>query len=183
MGPDGVILDWMVEHRVGWVTTMFWIITTVGNTFMMFVLSTAAWAALLTSKRTVDAWMVAGSMLTGWGLMNALKFGFARERPPMPERLVNIASHSFPSGHAMMSLMLATVAIAVMLRSPNPWLRRPVLLVLPVVASLLIGFSRIYLGAHWTTDVLAGWVFGALWGLGWIYAVRLISARNPSAVR
>ncbi|MDZ7928758.1 MAG: phosphatase PAP2 family protein [Rhodococcus sp. (in: high G+C Gram-positive bacteria)] len=54
---------------------------------------------------------------------------------------------------------------------------------LPVVASLLIGFSRIYLGAHWTTDVLAGWVFGALWGLGWIYAVRLISARNPSAVR
>ena len=183
MGCDTAVLNWMVDHRVDWVTTVFWVITTVGNTFAMFVLSTAAWAALLTSKRNVDAWMVAAAMLTGWGLMNALKFAFGRERPPLPERLVEIASHSFPSGHAMMSMVLATVAIAVMLRSPNPWLHRPVLLVLPVVASLLIGFSRIYLGAHWTTDVLAGWVFGALWGLGWIYAVRLISARNQSAGR
>ncbi|AMY52078.1 MULTISPECIES: phosphatase PAP2 family protein [Nocardiaceae] len=183
MGPDHAVLEWMVEHRVGWVTTMFWIITTVGNTFMMFVLSAGVWGALLTSKRTVDAWMVAGSMLTGWGLMNALKFAFARERPPIPERLVEISSHSFPSGHATMSMLLATVAIAVMLRSSTPWLHRPVLLTLPVVAALLIGFSRIYLGAHWTTDVLAGWVFGALWGLGWIYAEKAISARNPSAAR
>lgn len=183
MGFDGVILEWMVDHRVGWVTTMFWIITTVGNTVSVFLLSTVGVVALLRVGRRSDAVVVAGSMLTGWGLMNALKFAFARERPPIPERLVDIASHSFPSGHAMMSMLLATVAIAVMLRSPHPWLHRPVLLVLPVVASLLIGFSRIYLGAHWTTDVLAGWVFGALWGLGWIYAVRLISARNPSAER
>lgn len=180
---DVAVLGWMVEHRVEWLTTMFWIVTTVGNTFMMFVLSTAAWGALLTSRRNLDAWVVAGAMLTGWGLMNALKYAFARERPPIPERLVEISTHSFPSGHAMMSMLLATVTIAMMLRSPHPWLHRPVLVTLPVIAALMIGFSRIYLGAHWTTDVLAGWVFGALWGLGWIYAEKAISARSPSAVR
>lgn len=183
MGFDAAVLDWMVEHRVGWVTTMFWIITTVGNTVSMFLLSTAVVVSVLRVGRRSDAVVVAGSMLTGWGLMNALKFAFARERPPMPERLVDIASHSFPSGHAMMSMILATVAIAVMMRSPDPWPYRPVLRALPVVAALLIGFSRIYLGAHWTTDVVAGWMFGALWGLGWIYVVGLISARNPSAGR
>ncbi|MGV8873829.1 MAG: phosphatase PAP2 family protein [Rhodococcus sp. (in: high G+C Gram-positive bacteria)] len=172
MGGDTTVLDWMVGHRVDWLTTVFWIITTVGNTVSMFVLSTVAVIALLRVGRRSDAVVVGGSMLTGWGLMNALKFAFARERPPLPERLVEIASHSFPSGHAMMSMVLATVAIAVMLRSSTPWLHRPVLLALPVVAALLIGFSRIYLGAHWTTDVLAGWLFGALWGLGWIYAEK-----------
>ncbi|CCQ17754.1 putative phosphoesterase [Rhodococcus sp. AW25M09] len=183
MGFDTAVLDWMVGHRIDWLTTMFWVITTVGNTVSMFVWSAVAVVALLRVGRRSDAVVVAGAMLTGWGLMNALKFAFGRERPPIPERLVDIASHSFPSGHAMMSMVLATVAIAVLLRSPHPWLHRPVLLALPVVASLLIGFSRIYLGAHWTTDVLAGWVFGALWGLGWIYAVTAISARNPSAGR
>ena len=180
---DVTVLDWMVDHRVDWLTTVFWIITTIGNTVSMFLLSAVLVVAVLRVGRRSDAVVVAGSMLIGWGLMNALKFAFARERPPLPERLVDIASHSFPSGHAMMSMLLATVATALMLRSPHPWLHRPVLLVLPVVAALLIGFSRIYLGAHWTTDVLAGWVFGALWGLGWNYAVRQISARNPSAER
>ncbi|MDI9894807.1 phosphatase PAP2 family protein [Rhodococcus sp. IEGM 1381] len=183
MGFDATVLDWMVEHRVDWLTTVFWIVTTLGNTVSMFLLSAVVVVAVLRLGRRSDAVVVAGSMLTGWGLMNALKFAFARERPPIPERLVDIASHSFPSGHAMMSMLLATVAIAVILRSSTPWLHRPVLRALPVVAALLIGFSRIYLGAHWTTDVLAGWVFGALWGLGWIYAVKLISARNPSAGR
>lgn len=185
-GIDDAVLQTMVANRTPWLTTLFWNITTAGNTLAMFCLASGAWGALLTGKRKVDAWMVAGAMLTGWGAMNAMKFAFTRERPPLPERLVDISTYSFPSGHAMMSMLLATVAIAVMMRSSTPWLHRPVLLVLPVVAAVVIGFSRIYLGAHWTSDVLAGWVFGALWGLGWIHAAKRIaetgiSGKNRSA--
>jgi membrane-associated phospholipid phosphatase len=162
---------------------MFWVITTLGNTVSMFVWSIAGCAALLRSGRRAEAVMVAGAMLTGWGAMSLAKLLWGRDRPPVPERLVDISTYSFPSGHAMMSALLATVAIAVMLRSTTPWLRQPAVLAVPVVISLAIGISRIYLGAHWVTDVLAGWVFGALWGAVWIYGSRWVSARSRSAVR
>lgn len=176
-------MEWMVAHRVPWVTSMFWVITTLGNTVSMFVWSIAGCAALVRSGRRTDALMVAGAMLTGWGAMSLAKQIFGRDRPPLPDRLVEISSHSFPSGHAMMSALLATMAITVMLRSTTRWLHRPAVLAAPVVLSLAIGFSRIYLGAHWATDVAAGWVFGVLWGLLCIYAVRVISARSRSAAQ
>lgn len=180
---DHDVMQWMVAHRVQWVTSMFWVITTLGNTVSMFIWSIAGCVALVRSGRRADAIMVGGAMLTGWGAMSLAKLVFGRDRPPLPDRLVEISSHSFPSGHAMMSALLATVAIAVMLRSTTPWLHRPAVLAVPGVLSLAIGFSRIYLGAHWVTDVLAGWAFGALWGLLWIYASRKISARSRSAAQ
>lgn len=170
-------------HRVEWVTALMTVITTLGNTVWMFVWSAAGCAALTTSRRRADAVMVAGSMLTGWAVMGLAKVLFGRVRPPIPDRLVVIESHSFPSGHAMMSAILATVAIAVMLRSRTPWLHRPLLLAVPVLLSALIGFSRIYLGAHWVTDVLAGWVFGVAWGLLWVYLFGRVSVRSRFAER
>lgn len=170
---DSDLLTWMVEHRMQWLTVVFWSVTTAGNTVAMFLWSTVGVLVLLRARRRMDALLVAWSMLTGWGLMSALKWIFARDRPPVPDRLVVISTHSFPSGHAMMSALLATVAIAVLRRSASGWLHRPALLALPVAASAAIGFSRIYLGAHWATDVLAGWVFGVAWGLLWIYAVTV----------
>ncbi|SNS41403.1 phosphatase PAP2 family protein [Rhodococcoides kyotonense] len=176
---DSEVLRWMVEHRVPWLTDVFWVITTIGNTFAMSVLATITTVALALKGRRTDAVMVAVSMLTGYALMNLLKLYFSRDRPLIPDRLVEITSHSFPSGHAMMSAILATTVTALMWRSTVSWLRNPVVLALPAVASLLIGFSRIYLGAHWTTDVLAGWLFGVIWGA----AAVAVSARSRFAER
>jgi hypothetical protein len=114
---DGDVLQSMVENRVGWVTTMFWVITTLGNTVSMFVWSIVGCVLLLRRGRRADAVVVAGAMLTAWGAMSLAKLIFGRARPPIPERLVEISSHSFPSGHATMSAVLATVAIAMMLRA------------------------------------------------------------------
>lgn len=166
---DGDVLQWIVEHRLAWLTSLFWFVTSAGNTVWMFVWSIAGCVGLIRVGRRAEAVMVAGAMLTGWGAMSLSKLIFGRDRPPVPERLVEISSHSFPSGHAMMSALLATLAIAVMLRSKTVWLHSPLAVALPVVASFAVGVSRIYLGAHWVTDVLAGWVFGVLWGLLWVY--------------
>ncbi|MEO7078172.1 MAG: phosphatase PAP2 family protein, partial [Rhodococcus sp. (in: high G+C Gram-positive bacteria)] len=93
---DGDVLAWMVEHRVAWLTTLFWIITTLGNTVAMSLLSITGCAVLLRVGRRPEAVMLGGAMLTGWGLMGLLKLIFGRERPPIPERLVEISTHSFP---------------------------------------------------------------------------------------
>lgn len=96
----------------------------------------------------------------GAGLLNAmLKSLFQRDRPELWQRLVTENSFSFPSGHAMVSSALALSLIVIFWRTRYRW---------PVVASaliyiLLIGFTRLYLGVHYPTDVVAGWIVSGVW--------------------
>ena len=90
--------------------------------------------------------------------MVVLKDVFGRERPPIPPRLVVISSESFPSGHALNSMVvLGTFGVAAYALTGRRW---P--LVAALAGSLAIGLSRVYLAAHWLLDVLAGWVIGAV---------------------
>lgn len=91
-----------------------------------------------------------------------------------------LESYSFPSGHAMMSAILACVLGAVAVRILAAGLRRNLLLVLLACYTLAVGLSRVYLGAHWLTDVLAGWAFGVAWAALWIWA---ITRRNTRLTR
>ncbi|MBT1191634.1 phosphatase PAP2 family protein [Rhodococcoides kroppenstedtii] len=163
---DTVVLTWMVDHRTPWVTDVMTVVTTVGNTVGVAVLTVilAAIAWRRGSRRAALATLAV--MLLGWGLMNGIKYAVRRTRPPAPERLVDLSTWSFPSGHAMMSAMVAAVAIVLIFRGLLGRARKRGRAAAAVLtaATLLIGFSRLYLGAHWCTDVLAGWVLGALWG-------------------
>ncbi len=174
---DAAVLTWMVDHRTPWVTDVMTVATTIGNTVGVAVL-TVILAAIVWwrgERRAAPVTLVV--MLLGWGLMNGIKYAVRRARPPVPERLVDLSTYSFPSGHAMMSAMVAAVAIVLVRRGllgrrsigdgpAGDGARRRGRAAAAVVtaASLLIGISRLYLGAHWCTDVLAGWALGALWG-------------------
>lgn len=101
--------------------------------------------------------------LGGSALLNmATTLFFARERPALWESIVAEQTYSFPSGHAMGSMALATACL--LLAWPTKW-RTPV-----VVATLIlvpmIGLSRVYLGVHYPSDILAGWVAAAGWVSG-----------------
>lgn len=167
---DTAVLTWMVDHRTPWVTDVMTVVTTVGNTVGVAVLTVILAAIVWRRGSRRAALATLAVMLLGWGLMNGIKYAVRRTRPPTPERLVDLSTWSFPSGHAMMSAMVAAVAIVLigrgLLRSPGDRARkrRRAAAAVLTAASLLIGFSRLYLGAHWCTDVLAGWVLGALWG-------------------
>ncbi|WP_299574999.1 phosphatase PAP2 family protein [uncultured Williamsia sp.] len=159
---DRDVTQWVADHRVDWLTTVFRVITTVGNTAAMTLIAIVATVVLWRRDRGLALTVLLGSA-SGWLLMQALKYGVARPRPPERFRVLAIDTYSFPSGHAMMSaIVLGLVAVAAWRTSA--WVRghRAVLAIAPV-ASALIGASRVYLGVHWTTDVVAGWVIGALW--------------------
>ena len=91
-----------------------------------------------------------------------LKLFFNRTRPQVIPWLWQEGDSSFPSGHSSMAAALAVTVVALLWRTPYRW---PVL-VLGVVYTLIMGLSRVYLGVHYPTDVLAGWALGVAWAAG-----------------
>ena len=137
----------------------------------LMALSGAALATVLLSRgERKKAAFVAVSTI-GAGLFDLLaKVWFARDRPHLWTSAVTEIGYSFPSGHAMGSMSM--VAVLVMLASSSS--RRGAILVLGGLFVMLIGLSRLYLGVHYPSDVLAGWCAA----LAWVNAVRLVWKPN-----
>lgn len=160
---DSGVSQWVQEHRSEPWTTIAEAVTTAGNTVPLVLLAAAIVVALAIKGHRLEAAWLAVTSLAGWLLMVGLKAVFGRTRPPEDQRLLEIDSFAFPSGHAMMT-MVVFGSIAVCGYRVSSWLRdhRGVLLLAPL-ASILVGITRVYLGVHWSTDVLAGWAAGAVW--------------------
>lgn len=113
---------------------------------------------------------------TGGGILAStlLKAIFDRPRPDLVPHAQAVYTSSFPSGHSMLSAV-TFLTIGALLAGTQPNLRlKTYLLSVAVLMTLLVGISRVYLGVHWPTDVLAGWTAGAAWALlCWAVAERL----------
>lgn len=134
----------------------------IGGSGVMIPAALVAIAWLCWRRRPREALWLLFTIASGRLLVEALKLGFARPRPPEPDRLALVASWSFPSSHSA-GTMLTCLALAMLLPTRGP---------LPVLAALAlacaVGWSRIALGVHWPSDVLAGWGVAMLWvGLAW----------------
>ena len=128
---------------------------------------------LLLKKRSAAVFLVV-SLATGSLVSTLLKQVFARPRPDLVAHADRVFTSSFPSAHAMVSTVgwLTLAAICIRFIDHRP-LRRFVLAVAVSIA-VIVGTSRVYLGVHWPTDVLAGWAVGVAWaGLCWLVADRL----------
>jgi undecaprenyl-diphosphatase len=152
-------------------------LTGFGDTWILAVITVIAIGFLMMLRKPGQALLAAVSIVGGTLLSEGLKTAFARERPDLAWRLAEAHSLSFPSGHAMLSavtyLTLGALIARVLTR------RRLRAYVLGVAFSLagVVGLTRIYLGVHWTTDVVAGWALGAAWAMAcWLaaYAVERV---------
>lgn len=118
--------------------------------------------ATLALRRHVREALFASLALGGSALLNmAAKQLFARERPSLWSSIAPEATFSFPSGHAMGSMTLAWVCVLLAWRTPWRW---PVAVGL-LVFSVMVGFSRVYLGVHYPSDILAGWTAASVWAV------------------
>ena len=105
------------------------------------------------------------------GLNMLLKQIFARDRPQLWERAVEVKFYSFPSGHAMISMVVyGLLGYFLGARFPK---QRWLIYGLTVVLIAGIGLSRLYLGVHWPTDVIAGYIAGFVWLLACIFSLEV----------
>jgi undecaprenyl-diphosphatase len=120
------------------------------------------------------ALLVAVSVGGGSALGHLLKFGFDRPRPDLVPHGVLVHTASFPSSHAMMSAVVYLTLGALLARVQPRRRVKAYLLFLGILLTLIVGSSRVYLGVHWPSDVLAGWTLGAAWALlCWLVALWL----------
>ena len=134
-------------------------------------------AFLLALRRRMEAGWIGIALLGATLLSAGLKQWLHRPRPELVPHLARVTSLSFPSGHAMVSSAVY-LTLAIMLGEAQPALRR-YFVGLAVTLVVLIGCTRIYLGVHWPSDVLAGWALGSAWALA-VYALKhRIGAQDP----
>lgn len=148
-------------------------ITTLGGTVVLTLTTLFAFIVLLILHQRKSACLLLCTIFGGFLVNRALKAIIARPRPDVVPHLVEISSLSFPSGHAMMA-MIAWLTIGTLLaqQTASAVLKRYIF-VFAVFLSVLIGVSRLYLGVHWPSDIVAGWTLGGTWVVAmWLVARR-----------
>ncbi|HEY4550290.1 MAG TPA: phosphatase PAP2 family protein [Bacillus sp. (in: firmicutes)] len=138
-------------------------ITEMGSTFMLGLLLVISMIWLFVKRKNLWGMRFYFITVAGGGLLNLwLKSFFERERPNV-NRIINADGFSFPSGHSMGSMTYYGFLIYLVLRSKRKPLSKLGLGILFCLVILLIGISRIYLGVHYPSDVLAGYMAGSVW--------------------
>ena len=124
------------------------------------------------------ALFVFGSLVGGFIASTSLKDLFVRPRPDLVPRSAYSSGASFPSGHSMMSAITYLTLGALLARSQERKRLKAYFFLVAALLTFMVGVSRVYLGVHWPTDVLAGWVAGAVWALLCWLAARWLQSRR-----
>jgi membrane-associated phospholipid phosphatase len=159
---DGAMLRDSLEIRSGGLTDVAVVVTNVGNTGSMAVLAIVVAGWCWYAGRRADAVLAIGAMAGAAAVFRALKEVLDRPRPPAALRLVEVTNESLPSGHATMSIVVMGTVV-VLAWNGHTAMTRTALVAAAAVWVGAVGATRIYLGVHWFSDVVAGWLVGAAW--------------------
>lgn len=176
---DQAVLSWM-QPVAGDPRGPWWLeeaaadLTSLGGISVLGLFSLIAFAFLLIQRKRLSALLLVLGLAGGVALSEGLKGLFERQRPPAAYQAVETLNASFPSGHTLLATVFY-LSLGVMLTRafPRAHLKAFVLGAAMTVA-LLIGMTRAYLGAHWASDVFAGWCAGAAWAMAlWLIAYAI----------
>jgi len=156
-------------HRPAWCTAIMRAVSTLGSGAVEIPLALLLSFRLAMIRRHSEAYGYAAATLSGWALYGLLKFLFHRARPHVIPRLMRGAGwYSFPSGHATLAPLVFGLGVLIW-AAPWPRATRLALVAGAALLSVLISFSRTYLGAHWPSDGAGGLLLGTGWAALWVW--------------
>ena len=183
---DVAVMEWMGSHGDPRVTIAALVVTALGGGLVVWLVVLVSSVFLWVSRHRYSVLLLWVSILGAGVVSSTLKAFFDRPRPDVFEwRVPHAGQASFPSGHSMTAMVAySTLAFLVARLETSAFLRRVTFFVAFVVIAL-IGMSRMYLGVHWPSDVIGGFVMGLAWAafcaLG-IEALRYFRTRKPGVV-
>ncbi|MHC4556505.1 MAG: phosphatase PAP2 family protein [Planctomycetota bacterium] len=161
-----------------WLEEMGRDFTALGGMGILVLLTTATVGGYLLQGRYKTALLILVAVLGGLMISLMLKQGFDRPRPDLVPHGSYVYTKSFPSGHSMLSAITYLTLGSLIIRTLNHKFLKVYIMLVFILITLLVGVSRIYLGVHWPTDVLAGWSAGASWSLICWLTVRWLQKRG-----
>lgn len=165
-----------------WIEELCRDLTALGGVAVLTLAGVAVAGFLLLDGKKRWAALVASAMAGGVLLTTLFKGMFDRPRPDLVPHESYVVTSSFPSGHSTMAAVAYLTAAALLCRLYDRMRLKAYLIGWAVLLTLAIGFSRVYVGVHWPTDVLAGWTLGAVWALCcWWVVGKLAGTPAPSA--
>jgi undecaprenyl-diphosphatase len=163
--------DWMVEVGRD--------LTALGGVAVLLLTTLAVAGLLLLNRKFAATGFVLTAVAGGLVVSSILKASFARPRPDVVPHLSLVYTSSFPSGHSMMSAIVYLTLGALLARNVARRRLKFYFLAVALVLTGLAGVSRVYLGVHFPTDVLAGWTAGLVWATLCCLASRVALHGRP----
>jgi undecaprenyl-diphosphatase len=167
-----------------WMENVLLDLTALGGSTVLVLVGVAVVGFLLLQTRYRSALFVAVTGVSGELLNQAMKYAFNRPRPSIVPHLRVVFSTSFPSGHAMESAIVYLTLGAILMRAADNRVTKLYILGIAMLLTALVGISRVYLGVHYPTDVIGGWIIGFVWAsICWLVAQQFESSTGIKAER
>lgn len=174
---DRPVAAFVAARRTGALTAVMREVSAAGGPVVLAAVTAVAGVLLAILRRRRGPAVAAAATVAGSAVLTVVfKQALGRPRPPLAGAVAAADGYAFPSAHAAVAAAACGVLAYLCAAGLRSWASRVAIWAAAAVLAVLVGISRVYLGVHWTTDVIGGWAFGACWAAvvitGWTAAAR-----------